>query len=532
MMVGSRAFVSRSVLLLLWLIALVLLVGGLGAPVVQRTQEARVLETAREMLDADWYGWMVPRLNGELRLQKPPLAYWLSACSYKVLGMNEFAGRLPFALAAWLTVGLAYRIAARLMGSRAGFLAAGATLTMFMFFRHGRLAETDVLAGMFVTLAIDQLLRGARAGISMSASILTLHLAGLGMGLAAMSKGLPAIFPLIFLLALCAVERDWKPALRFVTSGAVVTFAITAGWWFYYIWLTPDWEVVKQELAVITGGEEHAGPFYVYFPQLLASTLPWSGLVVLGIIGTIRQWRVDQVSRVLLIWFGSIFVPLCLPGNKQNHYLVPLMPCCGALVAWAVERALARGDKSAECRWVRAVFVVMLGVSIAGVAGIAVVARMERSFFTLIDLLVALIVLCAGIAAWSVYRRHGLVGGAVAYMAGMAVVFTAVFGRWYPSLDLSNHRTAARQLHTDFPEARFCFYGKNLSYPLVYNLRRIVPRVQTLEELQSLLARDPGRVVIAQTKNKVAPPALPEGLVERERIDLDRQTTLRIYANP
>lgn len=523
-------FVRRSVLLLLWLIALVLLVGGLGAQVVQRTQEARVLETAREMLEADAYGWLVPRLNGELRLQKPPLAYWLSAWSYKVLGMNEFAGRLPFALAGWLTVGLAYRIAARLMGGRAGFLAAGATLTMFMFFRHGRLAETDVLAGLFVTLAMERLIRVVGGGLTKRGAMVALHVAGLGMGLAAMSKGLPAVFPLVFLLGWCAVERDWRAALRFVSSGAVVTFAVTAGWWFFYISRTPDWEVVKRELAVITGGEEHAGPFYVYFPQLLASTLPWSGLVVLGIVGTIRQWKSDRVSRVLMIWLGSIFVPLCLPENKQNHYLVPLMPCCGALVAWAVEKGLACGRESAEYRWVRGVFVVMLGVSVMGVAGVVVLARMERGFFTLTDLLVGLIVLCAGVAAWSVYRRHGLVGGMVAYMAGMGLVFTAVFGRWYPSLDLVTHRSVAAALHEQFPGGRYCFYGKDLSYPLVYNLRRVVPRIQSREELEGLLEGDPERIVLLQTKSKQASPALPEGLVERGTFELHTRNIVRIYA--
>jgi 4-amino-4-deoxy-L-arabinose transferase-like glycosyltransferase len=96
---------SCPIILALWIAALPLLLFGLGTPVVQRTQEARVLETAREMLDSrDWRQWMIPRLNGQVRLQKPPLAYWVAAGSIKVLGVNDFAGRLPFALAGWLTI--------------------------------------------------------------------------------------------------------------------------------------------------------------------------------------------------------------------------------------------------------------------------------------------------------------------------------------------------------------------------------------------------------------------------------------------
>jgi len=70
-------------LLALWFLALPLLMAGLGTPVARRTQEARVLETAREMLDSThWRQWMIPRLNGVLRMEKPPLAYWLTAAGF------------------------------------------------------------------------------------------------------------------------------------------------------------------------------------------------------------------------------------------------------------------------------------------------------------------------------------------------------------------------------------------------------------------------------------------------------------------
>ena len=53
--------------------ALVLMLSFLWVPPVQRTQEARVLETAREMMYAPWRGWLIPKLNGQPRLEKPPL---------------------------------------------------------------------------------------------------------------------------------------------------------------------------------------------------------------------------------------------------------------------------------------------------------------------------------------------------------------------------------------------------------------------------------------------------------------------------
>ncbi|HEY7119338.1 MAG TPA: glycosyltransferase family 39 protein, partial [Tepidisphaeraceae bacterium] len=115
----------RSIVLLCWALALPLLLAGLGTPVVQRTQEARVLETAREMYDSrDRRDWMIPHLNGNVRLEKPPLAYWLAAASFKLLGVGEFAGRLPFVLAGWLTLGVVYALGASLIDRRFALLAA------------------------------------------------------------------------------------------------------------------------------------------------------------------------------------------------------------------------------------------------------------------------------------------------------------------------------------------------------------------------------------------------------------------------
>src|SRR5437763_15537859 len=97
-------------LLALWLLSGAVLMLFLGRPEVSRTQEARVLETAREMLGQDWHSWIVPHLNGKLRLEKPPLPYWMAAGSFKLFGVSEAVGRAPFALLAWLTLGLVYRI--------------------------------------------------------------------------------------------------------------------------------------------------------------------------------------------------------------------------------------------------------------------------------------------------------------------------------------------------------------------------------------------------------------------------------------
>ena len=54
--------------------------------------EGRYAEIAREMLARG--DWVVPHLQGEPYLDKPPLLYWLVVFSYKMFGVHDWAARL------------------------------------------------------------------------------------------------------------------------------------------------------------------------------------------------------------------------------------------------------------------------------------------------------------------------------------------------------------------------------------------------------------------------------------------------------
>ena len=47
------------------------------------------------------FSWVTPYADGVRFLEKPPLLYWVTAVSFKLFGINEFALRLnPMAIAA------------------------------------------------------------------------------------------------------------------------------------------------------------------------------------------------------------------------------------------------------------------------------------------------------------------------------------------------------------------------------------------------------------------------------------------------
>ena len=95
-------------LAILWLlfVGLVAFFWHLGSISLIDETEPLFAEAARQMkLTGDW---ITPYFNGETRFDKPPLIYWLIALFYSAIGVNEWAVRLPSALAAMGLVSLGF----------------------------------------------------------------------------------------------------------------------------------------------------------------------------------------------------------------------------------------------------------------------------------------------------------------------------------------------------------------------------------------------------------------------------------------
>ena len=82
-----------------WALALVFLAvygGSLFSPALLDDADSTHAEAAREMFVTGDY--VTLHVNGIRYLEKAPLPYWLVASSYHILGVNEFATRLPMAV--------------------------------------------------------------------------------------------------------------------------------------------------------------------------------------------------------------------------------------------------------------------------------------------------------------------------------------------------------------------------------------------------------------------------------------------------
>ena len=505
---------DKRIILGLWLIAGVILLGCAAGFPLERTQEARVLQTAREMLGQGRHGWMIPHLNGRVRLEKPPLAYWLTASSYKLFGQSVFSGRLPMVLFAWLTVALTYHFCRRLFNARAAIFAAAILLSSLLFCRNGCLAETDLLATFFVTAAIYAIYVAWER--EEKSCVPFLQLAAVCMALAILAKGPPGLFPLLFLIALAATTSRWELLSRFLISGACLLMLAIALPWFLYVWRTPEGAIMKTEGAILLKGLDHKAPFWFYFPELLKVTLPYVGFFILALIAAIPQWRTNLAVRAILIWLLVILVPLTLIGQKQEHYLMPLLPALAMLIGYVLDRAITQVDPMLTRSAQFVLLCTILATALAGSAPIIAADKFRHHIF-FPDLVLAGLLLGIGIYLFVIHSRRPLVLTTSAMLVAGSLLMPFAFAIWAPTLQTTTRQDIARHIHNQCGDADYVFWGEE-SLTLSYYLGRPIPTCHNEEQFDEASRRYSNLALIFDTGKKKGSPR-PPGVVEVLRVE-------------
>jgi len=495
----------------LWLMALVPMLMTVDGSPVQRTQEARVLETARQMLGHGAHGWLLPALNGEIRVRKPPLAYWMAGAAFKLWGVSEAAGRLPTALLSWLTIGVTYSIAARRFDRMAGVFAAAALWSSYIFFRFGRLAETDAPAVFFATVATDLFWRAMdenKAGL--------FHLAAAATGLSFFAKQGPGAFPLLFFVAMSLIQRQPKAIGKFILCGAPITLLVVAGWWYVYAAADQGMQQFRSELREMVEGVDHPATFLIYFPWVMLATAPWSLVVVGAVIAAARRARGDARLMGMLVWAAADFVPLWFMGNKQLHYLLSLMPPLMMLVGWLLSEAVKRdADANLRAAVGRLMGITMIASVMAPLA-LPVAAAVVRKRVGPLDVGMEFGIGIASAWAWWMIKRRGLAAAALAFALVWAFSLAILLDVWGPAISPTDIRLSAAQISQRFGGGPFVFYGSDNSLPLCFALREEIDAVPESrpDQLLAEAAKTSGLVVICQFDDQGRLPKTPPGFVQ------------------
>src|SRR4029434_6410166 len=134
------------------LVAAVLFLPGIGTRITSLEDEARYALKARTMLETG--DWLLPRVDGEVQMQKSPLFMWaIALLSLPGRKVTELTATLPSALSAIAGVGMTLLLGRRMFGARGGLLAAFTLATMFGYYWHARLILADMMMTFFLVAA-------------------------------------------------------------------------------------------------------------------------------------------------------------------------------------------------------------------------------------------------------------------------------------------------------------------------------------------------------------------------------------------
>lgn len=401
--------------------------GFLGSHQLWQPHEPDLVETAREMRASG--DLLVPRLNGEVYAEKPPLYYWSALAAASLRGrLDETAARLPAALAALGLILVTAAFGARAFGPRAGLLAGLAVGTTPLVVHYGTAGTTDMLlafttAGAFAALH--------RACCEERACGRWLVVAGACVGAAVLAKSLvgPALLAVGFVPALFLQrERRWPHAGWWGLAG-LVALAIVAPW-YGLVGLREGWSflyenLIRQTLGRFFTDDEKRGAFYTYLGTMPLDLLPWTVFAPAAFLHARRVRREDPARwerlRFLLVFVAADILFLSLSRCRIHKYVLPLFPLLAVVLGATLDGAESAGERRCV-KWA--------GVGLASVlAGLAVAVPVfvRREWPPLVGVVALVgIVLLAGAVVVGLVARGGSgrrVGLAIALVGVVWVSF-------------------------------------------------------------------------------------------------------------
>jgi 4-amino-4-deoxy-L-arabinose transferase-like glycosyltransferase len=293
--------------------------------------EGRYAQIPAEMLARG--DGLVPYLQGQPYLDKPPLLYWLVMASYAVLGVHDWSARLVPALAVHGCILLTYLLGRRRVGERAAWWGALALMLAPGFLDMGRMLLHDGLLALWTTLALFaawEALAGERLRWRWWLT------AAVACGLGLLTKG-PVVLLLIGpplwlhrrLTGTGARVGPWRLA-----AFLGVTLAVALPWYAGVCLSRPDFAryfLWEQNVVRFLRPFDHREPVWFYLPVVLLGLLPASlllpGLVRFLLSGDpVVTGRRSPELGLLLLAGGWDVLFFSLSGSKLATYILPALP--------------------------------------------------------------------------------------------------------------------------------------------------------------------------------------------------------------
>ena len=392
--------------------------------------------TSREMVQSG--DWITPRVFGEPQFEKPILFYWETCLAQIIFGDNEFAARVPGALAASLVVFLTWGIGRKLFSPLSGFLAAIVVGTGGLFVVMSRLMLTDLSHTLFISAGMYCLWRAFHDEPRRLRWLLALTITS---ALSMLTKGPQGLLFIAMASAaygwLSGLKSPWTP--RSLLICVPLWLLIAAPWyltmfmlhksgptspatgWAYYwdsFFIHENWD---RFFHAEHQGNDH---WYYYLEMLIGGSIPWIPLIIASLwentTGVRQRIRTQPGFTLVICWLVPSYLFMTIAASKLPSYIFFLTVPVALLAGVTLERWISQGFGRVE-RWAVGLFTLLQGVAL-----IWYLPTFHPNSLPFLPQLIALGIplTIAGVFALS---RRALLWAVVSVSFNIVLVFTAFF---------------------------------------------------------------------------------------------------------
>lgn len=299
-------------------------------PLLDKT-EARYAEIARIMHETNQ--WIVLQIDyGVPFWAKPPLSSWLSAGSFAVFGVNEFAARFPSFLLSIILIIIAGKMAKK--EGVSFYLPGFILLTMPEFLIHTGVVSTDTALEFCVSIMMISFWQTMKSETKTYWNYV--FFVALGFGLLAKGPLIVVLtFPPLFLWCCLDLKRFRELFSKFsIVLGILITAIIAVPWYYFCEQQSPgflDYFIVGEHYKrfVEPGwkgdlyGSGHSQPKGMIWVYMIAFVFPWIQIVLYKLWKNRTSIFKNRWISFLLLW--AFWTPLffTISSNILHTYVLP-----------------------------------------------------------------------------------------------------------------------------------------------------------------------------------------------------------------
>ncbi|MGE0634832.1 MAG: ArnT family glycosyltransferase [Bacteroidia bacterium] len=331
---------------------------------VMDVDAAQYASIAREMQEREDYLHVTNRYQDYL--DKPPLLFWLSAWSFKVFGISNFAYKLPSLLFALLGIFSTYKLGKLLYSEKTGMLAA----LMFASCQAMFLITNDVRTDTILTGAIIFSIWNI-AAFNQSGKWVSLLAGFVGISLAMLAKGpIGLMAPAMALGSHFILRREWKSILRWQwIIGLLVVMTLLSPMLMglyqqfdlhpekgisgvrFYLWDQSFGRLTGDNPFINSQQKPQATDPFFFAHSFLWAFLPWSLFFIFGYWQKLKTiflstFRLKENEEAITTGgFTLVFIAMSLSDYKLPHYIFIVFPLAAIISADYLLRIFENSEK-------------------------------------------------------------------------------------------------------------------------------------------------------------------------------------------